>query len=140
MGLGTGCGFLGIVLHELGHTLGMGHEQARKDRDKFVEIHKENVKDETIFNNNFAILDEAYQETPYDVLSLMHYGAWEFSSNSGETITTVIPELQQYLGQREGFSEYDIRQIGTMYGCADTVKPIVTNAKLAADLIQGKSL
>ena len=33
-----------MIVHVLGHTLGLGHEHMRKDRDDYLEINKENVE------------------------------------------------------------------------------------------------
>lgn len=40
----AGCfGAEGRVMHELLHALGMFHEQSRPDRDRFIDIHPENI-------------------------------------------------------------------------------------------------
>ena len=44
MSLGPECLQTSIVLHELLHSLGFWHEQSRPDRDQYVEIFWENIK------------------------------------------------------------------------------------------------
>ncbi|MCW9016976.1 MAG: M12 family metallopeptidase, partial [Kangiellaceae bacterium] len=45
-------GSLYVVVHELGHSLGMWHEQQRSDRDNYVEILTENILDDQRHNFN----------------------------------------------------------------------------------------
>ena len=40
----NGCAFMGGVLHQILHALGFAHEHARDDRDKYVEVHSDNIK------------------------------------------------------------------------------------------------
>ena len=42
--MGKNCDKFGIVVHEIGHTVGFWHEHTRPDRDGFVTIIKENIK------------------------------------------------------------------------------------------------
>ncbi|HTA29929.1 MAG TPA: M12 family metallopeptidase [Candidatus Cybelea sp.] len=60
--------------HELGHVLGFAHEFQRWDRDQFVTIHYENIKDgrapdyDWIPKANWLV-----SSLPYDYHSIMHY-------------------------------------------------------------------
>ena len=42
--LASGCRRLGTVMHEIGHSIGIYHEQSRPDRDNFVEILFQNIQ------------------------------------------------------------------------------------------------
>lgn len=42
--LGKNCFVMGTVQHETLHALGFWHEQARPDRDKYVDIHYNLIK------------------------------------------------------------------------------------------------
>ena len=64
-----------IVLHELGHALGLIHEHQRPDRDDYVTINFSNLRPSGRSNlekvsrsavNNHGVA--------YDLTSIMHYG------------------------------------------------------------------
>ena len=48
--LGSGCHWKDVVMHEMAHTLGFFHEQARPDRDRYVRILWNNVIPEQKYN------------------------------------------------------------------------------------------
>ncbi|KAK9502786.1 hypothetical protein O3M35_011492 [Rhynocoris fuscipes] len=115
-----GClGYVGTIQHELLHVLGLEHEQSRPDRDNYVTILKENIKDG--MEKNFKIVstkDYSTLDVPYDYNSLMHYSAYSFTKNGKATVLPKDPSVDpEILGQRKGPSENDLKKINIMYKC-----------------------
>jgi hypothetical protein len=134
LNLGAGCETLGVAAHELGHALAMLHEQARDDRTRYISVHADNIMDGML--PQFTMEGRAYTGTTYDLLSLMHYSASAFSRDGSVTIEPHNRALTQYLGQRMGFSQLDVEHIGDMYGCRDTVTPLIQNLELTRRLAE----
>jgi len=122
------CEVLGIAIHELGHVLGMAHEQSRPDRDDYVTINWDNIYQGRRYLYQFRVVDEADHERAYDVLSVMHYGSHGFSRNGEATITprnescwhythdhTLCEEIKADMGQRFGLTQLDADQLGDLY-------------------------
>lgn len=77
------------VAHEIGHAVGMWHEQSRQDRDLYVDIHLDNViADKQQYNFDKYNQSDAYDWGLYDYNSLMHYDSFAFAiDKSKPTIT-----------------------------------------------------
>lgn len=43
--LGPGCEYLGNILHELGHAIGLDDQHKRSDRDNYITINQSNIKE-----------------------------------------------------------------------------------------------
>ncbi|XP_071760146.2 low choriolytic enzyme-like [Centroberyx gerrardi] len=110
-----GCVRHGIIQHELLHALGFYHEHTRSDRDRYVRINWQYIKD--YYVHNFKTKDTNNLNTPYDYSSILHYGRTAFSSEFGKDTITPIPDPSVAIGQRNGMSDIDIRRINTLYKC-----------------------
>lgn len=73
---------VGTLLHEMGHVLGFWHEQARSDRDTYVNVEYNNIIKGSRGNYD-QVLDNAQNLTLYDYASIMHYIAGRFRATVG---------------------------------------------------------
>ncbi|KAG1650824.1 Blastula protease 10 [Nymphon striatum] len=115
--LGRGCEHLSVILHEVGHALGMFHEQSRSDRDQYIKVITHNISPEFQFAFNKE-LDYNYG-IPYDYTSIMHYMRDGFSVKPGQkiTISTIDPTLEYLIKERKEPSFRDIKLLNMMYKC-----------------------
>ncbi|GFS76025.1 zinc metalloproteinase nas-15 [Nephila pilipes] len=120
--LRKGCNDKGIVIHELMHVLGFHHEHNRHDRDDYVKINWENIKEDAY--PNFKKFSEDLVQTAnvsYDYGSIMNYSSNSFSKN--RSIPTIITRKKNVaIGQRKGLSESDILKILKLYNCKMNTK------------------
>lgn len=110
----------GSLIHEIGHAVGYYHEQQRPDRDLFITINEDNIRepepDEPFVPADQYATRTGVLLTDYDLGSIMHYPrSGSFAVDSSEDIITPI-DGDAEIGQRDGLSPLDILGICEMYG------------------------
>ncbi|MDR2885156.1 MAG: M12 family metallopeptidase [Rikenellaceae bacterium] len=106
----------GTAIHEIGHAVGLFHEQSRADRDQYVNILWNNI--ESGKEHNFKLYTQngynGYDIGDFDFNSVMMYHPKEFSKNDNPTITKKDGTTHVY--QRSYLSAGDIAGIKFLYG------------------------
>ncbi|XP_067937593.1 zinc metalloproteinase nas-15-like [Watersipora subatra] len=145
--IGNQCYHKGTIIHELLHTLGFAHEHSRSDRDEFIDVHYENIRQGA--EANFKLYADGALSNlgfPYDYDSIMHYESDSFSKRPS-SLLTITPKIKLpsgfKLGQRDHLSIVDIEMLRTLYGChpSEAVKiDSVCEDKLTNCYVYGQSM
>lgn len=119
--LGAGC-LTPQIIHEIGHAVGLFHEQSRNDRDGVLIVNTSNIAADKLFNFNL-ILAGGIDVGLFDFKSIMLYPSRAFSSNNEPSMTRRDNENDVSWGIATGalggttttLSDGDIAGVAAMY-------------------------
>lgn len=122
-GVEGGCAVF-AMLHEMGHVMGLNHEQSRADRDSYVNIDFDNIAagsrsqyaQEVASNIDLGL---------YDYVSLMHYAGRGFTVNGNPEMESIPAGMP--FGDPPTFSAGDRDALERLYFSAPTATTIDTN-------------
>ncbi|KAG8184408.1 hypothetical protein JTE90_004580 [Oedothorax gibbosus] len=116
--IGPGCERIPVIVHEVGHAIGMYHEQSRIDRDGYITILWNNIP--SGMTSQFSTGIEFSRGVEYDYTSVMHYGSMAFTKQLFErnTIVTKNPHYQRLIGTGRQISFRDAKLANSMYSCS----------------------
>jgi len=134
---GSGACTVATILHEMGHTIGVWHEQSRPDRDTFVNVNYGAVIKAS--RSNFdKLLDNDQLLTLYDYASVMEYPAFSFTRNGIPAIETIPAGIP--LSNPNGYSAADIDGISRLYGAIPSSVTVTSNPPGLQVIVDGTTV
>lgn len=134
---GSGTCTVATILHEMGHTVGVWHEQSRPDRNTYVNVNYGAVIKAS--RSNFdQLLDNDQELTPFDYASVMEYPAFSFSRNGEPCIESIPAGIP--LSNPNGYSAADIDGILRLYGAVPTEVTVTSNPPGLQVVVDGTTI
>merc|ERR1719474_2252139 len=99
---------MGTILHEIGHSIGLDHEQNRPDRNSYVTINWDNIEKGQEYNferRTSKTVDSL--NTTYDYLSTMHYSRYAFGRYKHAVTIDTKNSYRYKIGKAKTFSDID---------------------------------
>lgn len=136
-----------ILLHGIGHQIGLFHEQQRKDRDQWVTVFSENIAGTPYARGAWHPQDGSGTIGPYDYRSIMTYLEFDRGKRRNharslvmETIPPGMPFGGAALGSASVLSVGDIDSVARLYGHTPSEHVIATNPPGLEIIVDGERM
>lgn len=132
-----GCTSIRTVVHEIGHTVGLKHEQQRSDRDESVEILWDNIDTDPDRSGNFELYWPGIPIGGYGYDSVMHYGSTAFGKVVDGARLTTIKTLGDPIAPSNRLSDGDLAAIRRLYPERDLPFVAITEPAATVNVDEG---
>jgi hypothetical protein len=124
------------ILHEMGHTLGLFHEQSRADRNTYVNYMEQNIDKPN--HGNFDIIGSSSVDSGlYNYASIMEYGPFSFNKDGVSPTLETIPAGMVLGTDLPQYTTGDLDGIMRLYAHAPSAITVDTNPSGLQVIVDG---
>ncbi len=114
------------IMHEMGHAMGLYHEQSRADRNTYVNYLEQNIDKPN--HANFDIIEDSVGSGLYNYASIMEYGPFTFNKDGvSPTLETIPPGMVLSITTLAQYTTGDLDGLERLYGYTPTSITVDTN-------------
>ena len=134
-----------VILHGIGHAIGLEHEQQRRDRDRYVRVFSDNIAATPYARDAWhSRLSFGPDTGPYDYRSIMTYGSMDRGKQRNHARTYLmetIPPGMPFGGEALAeLSPGDVDSVARLYGRIPSRHVISTNPGGLEILVDGERM
>ncbi len=113
--------YLTVTKHELGHVIGLHHEQRRTDRGSFIQVRNQYIVDSDTCRYQFAACSTCKPLGTYDRTSVMHYRTHDLPGcRTGSVLLKLDGTAISHIWK---VSPKDLTSVATMYAAPTPPQP-----------------